>query len=137
MKFGPSARVTVVEHMADGCTLAEAATRAQVPLSTVKYWITRGKREDIGPYHDFDAAIAAARDASERACRFPQTDGPEASTDPEPMTPAEFRHHLEGAVRAGSPPAMKLWADRFLVAEEPEKPESAIARLAVHGDDAA
>jgi hypothetical protein len=46
------------------------------------------------------------------------------------MSPEEFRACLEGAVRAGSPPAMKLWADRFLVEPEPEKPMSAISRLA-------
>ncbi len=140
----PLAHEAVIQAVAEGRTLAEGAARARVSLNTVKSWITRGRREDIGIYADFARAIEAARAARGgrrgRAARVPQTPVSETPIAPVPMSPEEFRRCLEGAVRAGSPPAMKLWADRFLVAEEPERPTSAITRLAERrppGDGAA
>ena len=80
--------------------------------------IARGRREDIGPYSDFAAAVSDARERAQQS--------------PGQMSAHEWREHVERAVRAGSTSAMKLWADRFLIPLEelPEMPVSAITRLA-------
>jgi transposase-like protein len=116
-KFTPEARAEVVGYVGAGASIPDAARAAGVGVDTLKRWLARGRREDLGPYSDFEAAVADARKQARLA--------------PDPMSPSEFREHLERAVRAGSVQAMKLWADQFLIPPElaPGLPPSAIARL--------
>jgi transposase-like protein len=117
-KFNAETRAVVLDKVGAGASIPEAARAAGVGTDTLKRWLTRGRREDIGPFSDFEAAVVEAREAVRQA--------------PAPMSPEEFRQHLDRSVRAGSVQAMKLWADRFLVADDPvvEQPVSAITRLA-------
>ncbi len=70
---------------------------------TVKSWITRGRRALSGEYFEFVRDIDAARlTVRER---------------PTSLSPADFRRHLEAAVRAGSVAAMKLWAALYIEKE--------------------
>lgn len=132
MHFSPSARTEVIEHVANGGTLTSAAAATAVPLSTIKSWITRGRRESSGPAHEFERAVDIARQTHRVARQLaPVSPG---SSDPAPMTADEFRQHLERGVRSQLGWAAKLWSDYFLdpppAEPEPAKPVSAIARLA-------
>jgi hypothetical protein len=92
--------------------------RAGVREETLKGWLARGRREDLGPFATFAADVSEARRRAQQS--------------PGQMSVAEWREHVERAVRGGSVQAMKLWADRFLIPldELPEVPTSAITRLA-------
>jgi len=116
-KFTAETRGEILGRVAAGVSLADASRASGVRADTVRDWLARGRREDLGPYSDFEAAVADARKQARLA--------------PDPMSPSEFREHLERAVRAGSVQAMKLWADQFLIPPElaPGLPPSAIARL--------
>jgi transposase-like protein len=116
-KFTAETRATIVGHVAAGASLADAARRAGVREKTLTGWLARGRRDDLGPFAVFAADVADARKRAQQP--------------PGPMTPAEFREHLERAVRAGSVQAMRLWADQYLLPPEaaPDVPTSAIARL--------
>lgn len=125
-KFTDEARLAVVEAVAAGCSLGDAASAAGLALPTLKAWLARGRREDLGPYVDFERAVAEARDEA----------GDEARSA-EAMSVAEFRSYVELGVRKGNVQAMRLWADRFLSLQEaPEAPRSAIAELAARRDGA-
>ncbi len=117
-KFTPEVRAMVVEHVAAGASVADAARRAGVREETLKGWLARGRREDLGPFATFAADVSEARRRAQQS--------------PGQMSVAEWREHVERAVRGGSVQAMKLWADRFLIPldELPEVPTSAITRLA-------
>ena len=118
----------VVESVAAGASVADAARRAGVRDETLKGWLARGRREHLGPFAVFAADVADARR--------------QAQQSPGQMSAHEWREHVERAVRGGSVAAMKVWADRFLIPLEelPEVPVSAITRLAQrrsHPDGAA
>jgi hypothetical protein len=116
-KFTDETRATVLGYVAAGASLADAARRAGVREKTLTGWLARGRREDLGPFAAFAADVADARRRAQQS--------------PGPMSPSEFREHLERAVRAGSVQAMKLWAEQYLIPLEaaPGLPASAIARL--------
>lgn len=143
MGISPLVRDAVIARVAEGDTLAQAAAHAGMPLNTIKSWITRGRREASGNYHDFDAAVLAARASSRRGrarrpphpSRAGRLAGADVADDPVvgPMTEQEFREHLEAGIRNQLGWAAKLWSDRFLPADPPPPPppkESNIARLA-------
>jgi len=117
-KFTPEVCGGILGRVAAGVSLPDAARAAGVRADTVRDWLARGRKEDLGPYCDFEVAVADARK--------------QAQQSPDQMSPAEFREHLERAVRAGSVQAMKLWADQFMLPPEvaPGVPVSAITRLA-------
>ena len=122
-KFTAETRGEILGRVAAGVSLADASRASGVRADTVRDWIARGRREDLGPYSDFEAAVADARKQAEQAQG--------------PMSVHEFREHLERSVRAGSVQAMKLWADQYLIPPEalPELPSSAITRLAERRGD--
>ena len=142
MRFDPLARAGVVELVAKGATLAHASTSTGVPIATIKGWITAGRKADAGDAHDFERAIADARQSHRAARRVapvapiaPVAPGPEVEADQivPAMTTDEFRRHLEAGIRNQLGWAARLWSDRFLdppPEPEPVKPESAIMRLA-------
>lgn len=98
--FTATNRGDLVARAAAGASLADSCRAIGLRLNTVKAWISRGRRESEGPYFAFVADLDAARRV--------------ASERPEPMSAEQFRGHLDGAVRAGSVAAMKLWSSLYL-----------------------
>lgn len=98
-KFTSTNRAAVVERIAGGATVVEAARGAGIRPATLKGWLTRGRRDREGPYCAFAAAVAEARERIRDA----------RATE---LTDEEFEQHLARAVRAGHVQAMKLWSDR-------------------------
>lgn len=80
-----------VEH---GVSLADAATAEGARLETVRTWLRRGRREEVGPYADFAQAIEEAR----------QT----ARDRPSPMDEEELAKVVSQMARSGSVQAAKL-----------------------------
>ena len=116
-RFTDDVKDTVVASVAAGASLPDAARAASVHPSTLKSWITRGRREGSGEYADFAAEVEAARARHQ-------------GLEP-PVSEAEFRQRVEAAVRAGSVQAMTLWARLWHSAEQPaEGPRSKIDELA-------
>jgi hypothetical protein len=107
--FSPEARARIAARIEAGVSLPEAARAAGVKPATAKSWLARGRHDVEGPYAAFAAEVETAREV--------------AAARPAPMTPAEFRHQVEAAIRNGSTQAMKIWADLFLDADD-EAPES-------------
>ncbi len=91
--FTPRARGSVLQGLYAGLTLVESIERAGLAEQTVKGWLTRGRQDPDSEHGRFAAAVDEARDVAARA----------------DMTLAEFRGHLNRAVRAGSVSAMRLW----------------------------
>ncbi len=92
-RFSPQARGGVLQGLYAGLTLAEAAEQADLPVQTVKNWLTRGRTEAGTEHAVFAEAVDRARDAAATVA----------------MTESEFRACLARAVRGGSTQAMKLW----------------------------
>ena len=84
----------LIERTAAGVSLPDACRALDLRESTVKGWLTRGRREEDGDYAEFVAAIEQARQ--------------EARERPGPMDRDELRLEVSRAARAGSVQAMKL-----------------------------
>jgi len=93
-RFTPEIRGGLIERAAAGVSLRDACRALDVRASTVKGWITRGRREAEGAYADFVGALEEARQ--------------EARDRPGPMTRDELRCEVARSARAGSVQAMKL-----------------------------
>jgi hypothetical protein len=115
-KFTPGRTAQIVASVTHGAGLRDAARESGISLDTLKAWVTRGNREGKGEHTDFAAALTKVRDGRD---------------DDGPMSAAEFREHLDRAVRSGSVQAMKLLAEILgRESAEPEPaPDSNIARL--------
>lgn len=95
-KFTPEARDLVIDAVASGATVAQAATVVGLGVQTVKGWITRGNKESGTPYAEFVAAIEFARSSAPR-----RTGGEE-----------ELVSLLWVAARGGSVQAIRLLLER-------------------------
>lgn len=93
--FTPEARGALLERTAAGVSLPDACRASGVRLNTVKSWITRGRRDQAGPYTEWVTDLDAARER--------------AAARPDPLTDAELRRHVSDMVRAGSVAAAKLY----------------------------
>lgn len=102
-KFTPETHGALIERTAAGVSLPDACRALDLRLSTVKGWITRGRREADGDHAEFVAALDAARE--------------EARDRPGPMTREELRLEVSRAARNGSVQAMKLM-DEMLRADK-------------------
>ena len=92
-RFTPETRAALLASLRDGSTLTEACHDAFIAENTVKTWLKRGRREDDTEFSAFAVAVDEAREAAAASV----------------MDDAEFRAHLNRAVRKGSVVAMKLW----------------------------
>lgn len=93
-KFTPEVRGGLIERAAAGVSLADSARAVGVREKTVKDWLTRGRKDDDGPYADFAQAIYDAREA--------------AQSRPQPMDADELAQVVSGMARKGSVQAAKL-----------------------------
>ena len=108
-KFTPEIRGALLERIAAGVSLSDAARAAEVREATVKGWLTRGRREASGDYSDFARRVDEARAAAEER--------------PEPMGTDELAIVVSEMVRKGSVQAAKLrWEMLRGADEEPEAP---------------
>lgn len=104
-KFTPETRGGLLERIAAGLSLADAAREVGVREKTVKGWLTRGRKEDTGPYAQFASAVQKAREA--------------AKSRPVPMDEAELAQVVSQMARSGSVQAAKLrW--EMLQSSDPE-----------------
>jgi hypothetical protein len=88
------------ERVAAGASFADACHALEVKTNTARAWLRKGRTDPEGLYGRFAAGIDAAKAA--------QAVVSEAAGA---MTLEEWEAHLAAAVRAGSVPAMKLFAD--------------------------
>lgn len=93
-KFTPEIRADVLERIAAGAGIRDAADAVGIREATVRVWLTKGNAGNPR-YVEFAKQVAKARET--------------ARNRPEPMDAEEYREHLDRAVRAGSVQAMKLW----------------------------
>jgi transposase len=110
-KFTAEARGALLERIAAGVSMRDAARAVGIREKTVKGWLTRGRREETGDYADFAAAVEEVRAAAkERA---------------EPMDGDELAQVVSGMARAGSVQAAKLrWEMLRAPGEAEEKAEA-------------
>ncbi len=106
-KFTPQARGALIERVASGVSLTDAARAIGLREKTVKGWITRGRREDEGDYTEFAQRIEQARR--------------EADERPQPMDPDELARVVSEAARRGSVAAMKLRHEQLGAEDAPEQ----------------
>ncbi|HVA03484.1 MAG TPA: hypothetical protein VMU64_07000 [Acidimicrobiales bacterium] len=90
----------LAELVAAGASFDSACDSVGVSPNTGRSWLRKGRRDPDGRY----GALAAAIDAC-RAAQVVALDGGAA------MTLEEWEVHLAEAIRAGSVPAMKLYAE--------------------------
>lgn len=115
-KFTPENRGALIERFAAGCSLPDAASACGLNETTVKKWLTRGRREDAGSYAEFAAAADQTR--------------AEARARPEPMDKDELALVVSEAARLGNTQAMKLRWEMLRTAEEPGDQGAAVDPLA-------
>ena len=107
----------VLGSLLAGASVADAAAKHGVAARTVERWLARGRKEPESKYGPF------AREVDGRRA--------ERELPTEAMTGAEFRRAIDGAVRSGSIPAMRLWSELYLGSDDEDSGEpSAIASLA-------
>lgn len=78
-----------------GVSLADACRDLEVSEKTVRGWLTRGRSEADGAYHDFAVAVDEAREV--------------ARAQVPPMDEDELRSVVARSARKGSVQAMKLY----------------------------
>ncbi len=93
-KFTPEVRGALLERVASGVSLRDAARAVGVREKTVRSWITRGRRDGTGSYAEFVTAIEAAR--------------ARALARPQPMGRGELAAVVSRMARGGSVQAAKL-----------------------------
>lgn len=106
-RFTPEIRGALLERFASGLSLPDAARAVGVNATTLKNWLTRGRKEDGTPH----AAFAAAVDAARR----------EAADRPEPMDRDELIRVVSQAARRGNVQAMKLRNEMLRDDEAPDE----------------
>lgn len=91
--FTPETRGELLAQIRSGMGYGAACESIGLSVNTGKGWLRRGRQEPDTEYGTFAQAVDAAREAAAAA----------------EMTDAEFKAHLNTAVRRGSVQAMKLW----------------------------
>lgn len=60
-KFTPEARKAVLKAVSDGLPYKHCASLAGISYRTLKHWLTRGRRDEDGPYVAFLALVKKAQ----------------------------------------------------------------------------
>jgi transposase len=94
-----------------GASLDEAARGAGVNVHTVRSWLSRGRKAPTGTYGRFASEV----DATRQLQRLPQR------SELRSLSREELEGILAEKVRAGSVPAMRLWADLHRADFEPQE----------------
>jgi transposase-like protein len=92
----------LLEAVKAGATVAEGCRKLDISPHTVRSWLANGRRDREGRYGEFAGAIDAAKRSKHAVVPASPSDG---------LSREEWERLLAEAVRAGSVPAMKLWAD--------------------------
>jgi len=94
-KFTERNRDALIECFAAGCSLPDAAAAVGINKTTIRGWLTRGRREEAGEFADFAQAVDGARErARVRLGR--------------PMDSDELAHVVSAAARKGNTKAMRM-----------------------------
>jgi hypothetical protein len=93
-KFTPEIRGALIERFAADCSLPDAANAVELNEKTLRGWLTRGRKDEVGPYSDFAKAVDEAKE--------------EARNRPDPMDEDELRLVVSESARKGNTQAMKL-----------------------------
>lgn len=110
-RFTPETRSRLLEHISAGLSITDSCRAVGIGHKTVRNWLSRGRKENTGPYVDFACAVDEAR---KRAL-------------PEPMTEDQLRRVVSQAAKKGSVQAQKLYWEMILddrSADEAEKEET-------------
>lgn len=113
--FTPEVRTTLIDAFTAGLSVRDAARVGGIAEKTLKRWITRGRREEEGPFADFVARIEDAREY--------------ARNRPEPADADELAVLVSEAARAGSVPAMKLRWEMLAAGTVNDEPTPGIGSL--------
>ena len=102
--FTAEKRIALLRLFAAGSTIPDAAEGADVKTQTVKGWLTKGRKENDGPYAEFAQVVDVVRGSADES---------------EPMTVEDLERAVWKSVRVGSVTAMKL-AWEILKARDPD-----------------
>jgi transposase-like protein len=61
-KFTPARTAAVLASLRAGVSVADACLPLDVSPGTVRNWLSRGRREQVGPFADFAAEVDTARE---------------------------------------------------------------------------
>lgn len=96
-KFSPKTTARIVARLEVGLSFADAARATGTNVATAKGWLRRGRLEESGPYTEFAAEVAEARESAEGVGGLMDAD--------------ELARVTSTQARAGSVAAMRLrWA---------------------------
>jgi len=85
----------LLDRIERGASLPDAAAAEGLHASTLKGWLTRGRKEEAGDYAEFAAAVESARSRYREKLE-------------QPMDLGDLEREVWRSVRAGSVAAMKL-----------------------------
>jgi transposase-like protein len=91
----------LLEAIMAGATVAEGCRKLDISAHTVRSWLASGRRDPEGRYGAFAASIGTAKRSKRTVPPMP-ADG---------LSRDEWERLLAEACKAGSVPALKLWAD--------------------------
>lgn len=109
-KFTRQTRGALIERFAAGVSTEDAARALGLRPSTVKDWLTRGRREGSGDHAEFAVEVDRVR--------------AEAAERPEAMNADELPRVVSEAARKRSVAAMKLRHEQLRAADELDEPPS-------------
>lgn len=61
-KFTPERRAAILAGLRAGVSVSDSCRFLDLAPGTVRNWLSRGRREQVGPYADFAAEVDAARE---------------------------------------------------------------------------
>ena len=120
-KFTAEMRADLLDRFAAGLSVRDAANATGVNERTLKSWLTKGRRQQDGPFAEFAAAVEIARKSSRLGDKA--------------MDEAELIVVVSEAARRGNTQAMKLrWEmlgrDKVVEEEPAADPLEALDELA-------
>lgn len=117
-KFTPEIESALIDLIADGLSLADAARQVEVSEKTARNYLSKGRKDPDSRYGKFAAAVDGARaDAAERE---------------EPVDREELMLLLSRAARKGSVQAMQRLDDIFrreAGSDDPEESDDPFEKL--------
>lgn len=118
-KFTPENRATIIQAVAEGETLTDAAALAGCSRRTVGLWLNKGRKAKSGAHHDFEQRFTAAEQ--------------QAADAPKPLTRKAFFAVVSETARKGNTTAQRLYwemleTEREIAEAERDKDTNAAPR---------